>query len=62
MNKIIKGNPTITNWWKTVQQFAGIKSSDNGIPLIDQNGTLIFDDTEKANEFNCCFASKIYTT
>ncbi|CAC5381576.1 unnamed protein product [Mytilus coruscus] len=58
INKIMNGNPSSTNWWKTVKQFSGIKPSDNGIPPIERNGTLIFDDIEKANEFNSYFASQ----
>ncbi|XP_071170997.1 uncharacterized protein [Mytilus edulis] len=58
INKIMNGSPSCTNWWKTVKQFSGIKPSDKGIPPIERKGTLIFDDIEKANEFNSYFASQ----
>ncbi|VDI41864.1 Hypothetical predicted protein [Mytilus galloprovincialis] len=54
----MNGNPSSTNWLKTVKQFSGIKPSDKGIPPIERNGTLIFDDIEKAYEFNSYFASQ----
>ncbi|CAC5397547.1 unnamed protein product [Mytilus coruscus] len=58
IHKIMNGNPSSTSWWKTVKQFSGIKPSDNSIPPIERNGSLIFDDIEKANEFNSYFASQ----
>jgi hypothetical protein len=58
IKKLINENSSGSNWWKTVKQLTGIKSRDHGIPPLVKNDNLIFDDIEKAIEFNIFFAAQ----
>ena len=58
IEKLINENSSGSNWWKTVKQFTGIKSRDHGILPLVKNDNLIFDDIEKAIEFNIWFAAQ----
>jgi hypothetical protein len=58
IKKLINENSSGSNWWKTVKQLTGIKSRDHGIPPLVINDNLIFDDIEKANEFNIFFVAQ----
>jgi hypothetical protein len=58
IKKLINENSSGSNWWKTVKQLTGIKSHDHGIPPLVKNDNIIFDDIEKAIEFNIFFAAQ----
>ena len=59
IKKLINENSSGSNWWKTVKQLTGIKSRDHGILPLVKNDNLIFDDIEKAIEFNIFFAAQL---
>ncbi|VDI64806.1 Hypothetical predicted protein [Mytilus galloprovincialis] len=52
IKKIMNSSPSTTNWWKTVKQISGLKANDASVPPLMVNNNLIFDEIEKANEFN----------
>ncbi|CAC5404259.1 unnamed protein product [Mytilus coruscus] len=54
----MNSNPSTTNWWKTVKQICGLKTNDASIPPLMVNNNLIFDEIEKATEFNRFFSSQ----
>ncbi|CAC5395380.1 unnamed protein product [Mytilus coruscus] len=58
VSKLSNSNSTGRDWWNTVKQLTSIKSCRPGIPPLVKNDCLIFDDTEKANEFNNFFAAQ----
>ncbi|VDI61697.1 Hypothetical predicted protein [Mytilus galloprovincialis] len=58
IKKIMNSSPSTTNWWKTVKQISGLKANDASVPPLMVNNNLIFDEIEKANEFNRFFSSQ----
>ncbi|VDH92877.1 Hypothetical predicted protein [Mytilus galloprovincialis] len=54
----MNSSPSTTNWWKTVKQISGLKANDASVPPLMVNNNLIFDEIEKANEFNRFFSSQ----
>lgn len=54
----MNSNPSTTNWLKTVKQISGLKTNDASVPPLMVNNNLIFDEIEKANEFNRFLSSQ----
>ena len=61
VNKLKDINPSHKSWWKLCGQISGIKRTTRGIPpLLKKNDTLIYNDTEKADEFNNFFVLQTF--
>ncbi|XP_071177472.1 uncharacterized protein [Mytilus edulis] len=56
IQKLSNSNLSARTWWKTCNQISGIKPTHSGIPPLLKNDNLIFNDIDKANEFNNFFA------
>ena len=52
VSKLSGDHPSTRTWWKTCNQISGLKPSHYGIPTLLKNNNLIFNDLDKANEFN----------
>ena len=58
INQLSNVDSSSTSWWKLCNQISGIKPIKSGIPPLIKNDTLIFEDTDKANELNDFFISQ----
>ena len=56
VSRLSDDHPSTRTWWKTCNQISGLKPSHYGIPPLLKNNKLIFNDLDKANEFNNFFA------
>ena len=56
VSRLSDDHPSTRTWWKTCNQISGLKPSHYGIPPLLKNNNLIFNDLDKANEFNNFFA------
>jgi hypothetical protein len=56
VSRLSDDHPLTRTWWKTCNQISGLKPSHYGIPPLLKNNILIFNDLDKANEFNNFFA------
>ncbi|VDI33342.1 Hypothetical predicted protein [Mytilus galloprovincialis] len=56
IQKLSNSNLSARTWWKTCNQISGIKPTHSGIPPLLKDDNLIFNDIDKANEFNNFFA------
>jgi hypothetical protein len=55
VSRLSDDHPSTRTWWKTCNQISGLKPSHYGIPPLLKNNNLIFNDLDKANEFNNFF-------
>ena len=58
IKKLVNESSSSYSWWKIAKQLTGIKGDQSNIPPLLVNDNLIFDDIDKANEFNSFFATQ----
>ena len=58
IKKLVNENSSGSNWWNIAKQITGFKGEESNIPPLLINDSIIFDETDKATEFNRFFVTQ----